>query len=198
MKEIIVGISGASGMLYSTRLLRALASVVRVNLVVSEVAESILKHEVDWDYKKENFNDYSQRHFKEKTDLEYAVHQADNFYAKIASGSVYSDGMIVMPCSMKTLSGIAHGSSRNLLERAADVTLKERRPLILIVRELPYNRVHLENMLKAHDAGSTILPASPAFYLNQTSINEVVDFVVGRALNCVGIEHKLFKPWGSK
>lgn len=198
MKEIVIGISGASGMLYSTRLLRALSNKAKVNLVVSDVADSILKHEVDWDFKKENFNDYSTRVFKEKTNLDYQVHKSDNFYAKIASGSVYSDGMIVMPCSMKTLSGIAHGSSLNLIERSADVTLKERRPLILVVRELPFNRVHLENMLKAHDAGSTILPASPAFYLNQSSIYEVVDFVVGRALNCLGIAHELFKPWGSK
>ena len=197
MKEIVVGISGASGMIYATRLLRALAGKARVELVVSDVAESILKHEVDWDFKKESFSDYCSRMYDEKIDLDYSSHKPDNFYAKIASGSVYSDGMVISPCSMKTLSGVAHGSSRNLTERAADVTLKERRPLVLVVRELPFNRVHLENMLKAHDAGATILPASPAYYLNQKTIYEVVDFVVGRTLNCLDIDHDLFKPWGS-
>lgn len=198
MKEIIVGISGASGMIYSTRLLRALSGRANVSLVVSNVAETILKHEVDWDYKNEDFNIYANRIYNEKTNLNYTVFKPENFYAKIASGSVYTDGMAITPCSMKTLSGVANGSSRNLLERSADVTLKESRPLVLVVRELPFNRIHLENMLKAHDAGSIILPASPAFYLHQKTIYEVVDFVVGRVLNCLNIDHDLFKPWGSK
>jgi len=106
--------------------------------------------------------------------------------------------MAVIPCSMKTLAGIANGYTETLIERAADVNLKERRPVVLLTREAPYNRIHISNMLAAHDAGATILPASPAFYNKPQSIEELVDFIVARAFNLLGIPQNLIKPWGEK
>jgi 4-hydroxy-3-polyprenylbenzoate decarboxylase len=196
-KNIVVGISGASGVIYAIRLLKALEHLAQVQLVISDVATSILKHEMACDLKKESLIDYMKRTYSlEHFNLDVDVHASTNFYAPISSGSYLTDGMVILPCSMKTLSGVANGSSGNLIERAADVTLKESRKLILVTRETPLNRVHLQNMLRAHDAGATILPATPAFYLGQKSQDEMVDFVVARVLNQFQIEHNLVLPWG--
>lgn len=197
--NLVVGISGASGVIYAVRLLKALEGKASVHLVVSDVAATILKHEMNFDIKKQSIESYMCETYQmPKFELDCETHQPKNFYAPIASGSFQTQGMVIIPCSMKTLSGVAHGLSSNLIERAADVTLKERRRLVLVTREAPLNRVHLQNMLSAHDAGATILPATPAFYLGQKSQDEMVDFVVGRVLNQLEITHTLFKPWGSK
>ena len=115
--------------------------------------------------------------------------------ASIASGSVRTDGMVVIPCSMKTLSAIAHGTSSSLIERAADVTLKEARPLVLVPRETPLNVIHLRNLLAAAEAGARIVPAMPAFYQKPSSFDDLADFIAGRVLNLLGIEQSLFTPW---
>lgn len=198
-KRLIIGITGASGALYGVRLLLALSGKAEIHLICSDVAASIIKQEVGWDMKKEPLSAFAERSFEQSFNDEQLIqHNSMNFYASISSGSFPTDGMIVAPCSMKTLSGIAQGSSRNLIERAADVTLKERRPLVLLTREMPLNRIHLQNMLTAHDAGAVICPASPAFYLGEQQIMEQIDFVVGRCLNLVGVDHQLFTPWGMK
>ena len=121
----------------------------------------------------------------------------DDFSAAIASGSGAADAMVVCPCSMGTLARIAGGISANLLERAADVMLKERRPLILVPRETPLNEIHLENMLRLARMGARVVPAMPAFYNHPTSIDDMVDFMVGRVLDSLGMENKLYSRWGA-
>lgn len=195
-KRIIVGISGASGQIYGMRLLKALTGLAEIHLVMSDVAKQIINHELGWDLNKHTIEFYFETNFDTKLDI--SQHSTKNFFASIASGSFKTDGMIISPCSMKTLSGISNGSSSNLMERAADVCLKERRKLVLLTRETPLNRIHLQNMLTVTDAGATIMPASPGFYNNESSINENIDFVVGRVLDQFNIEHNLFKQWGEK
>src|SRR6185295_3685641 len=123
-------------------------------------------------------------------------YDASDLGAAIASGSYPAGGMVVVPCSTKTLSGIAHGASLSLIERAAEVTLKERRPLVLVPREAPYSLVHLRNMVAATEAGATIVPAAPGFYQKPESFEDLADFIAGRVLNLLGIPQRLFTPWG--
>jgi flavin prenyltransferase len=198
MKKIIVAVSGASGAIYASRLLLAISGKAHVHLIVSDVAKSIMQQEINFDIKKDNLNDYFKKQYNLKTKLSYELHDNKNFYAAIASGSYRTDGMIVIPCSMKTLSGVSHGSSLNLIERAADVTLKERRPLLLVCRETPLSRIHIKNMLEATDAGATIVPATPGFYHGETEINQMIDFIAGRCLNLLNIEQSILKEWGTK
>jgi 4-hydroxy-3-polyprenylbenzoate decarboxylase len=183
--RLIVAITGASGVIYGKRLLEALREKkVETYLVVSKAAESVIEHEL-----KTTKNDLKK----------LAVHVCDvnDLSAPIVSGSFRTDGMIVVPCSMKTLAGITHGYSNNLILRAADVTLKEKRKLILVPRETPLSVVHLRNMLDLASQGVFILPAMPAYYHKPEKIEDLIDFVVGKALDLLGIEHKLFKRWSS-
>jgi 4-hydroxy-3-polyprenylbenzoate decarboxylase len=117
--------------------------------------------------------------------------------AAVASGSVKTDGMVVVPCSMATVAGITHGMARNLVERAADVMLKERRPLLLVPRETPLNQIHLQNLLSLVQMGVTVLPAMPAFYHQPAAIADLVDFIVGRVLEHLGLAHQLYRPWSA-
>ncbi|MDD5616016.1 MAG: UbiX family flavin prenyltransferase [Candidatus Methanoperedens sp.] len=182
--EIIVAISGASGVQYGIRLLEALKKMkgVKTHLVLSDSAKKLIEIETD----------YSVKDIEKLADHVYGD---DDFTAPIASGSHRSKGMIVAPCSMKTLSSIAVGMSDTLISRAADVCLKEKRPLVLMVRETPLNLIHIENMERAARAGASILPASPAFYPKPESIDDIIDFMAGRALDLLGIEHTLYKRW---
>ena len=129
---------------------------------------------------------------------ELEQHNFHDLASPLASGSVRSDGMAVVPCTMKALSGVAHGSSGNLIERAADVALKERRTLILVPREAPFNLIHLRNLLAAAEAGAIILPAMPAFYQKPRTFDDLADFIAGRVLNLLHIPHELFSPWKSE
>jgi len=196
VKSLIVAITGASGSIYSLRLIEELLkSRHRVYLVISNQAFSIIRTEIDinWTEKTESeIEKKIQRHFSSKN-IKYF--SEDNLSAPISSGSFFTDGMLVVPCSMKTLSGIANGYANNLIERAADVVLKEGRKLILAPREMPFNAIHLENMLKLAQLGVKIAPPIPAFYHKPKDIDDIVDFVVGKILDSIGVRHNLFKRW---
>lgn len=181
--QIIVGVSGASGTVYAVRLLEVLRDLnVKTHLVVTRTAEKMIELETDLTK-------------KELIALATYHYEVDDLTAAISSGSFKTDGMVVVPCSMKTLAGIASGYSSNLLLRAADVTLKERRPLVLVPRETPMNLIHLENMFKAAQAGAVVLPAMPGFYHKPKSIDDLVNHVVGKILDVLNLEHKLYKRW---
>jgi flavin prenyltransferase len=181
--RIVVGMTGSSGVIYGIRLLEALgAASVETHLVASEWALKTVSIETS----------YRSSDVLEMADRTY---RADNQAAAISSGSFHTDGMIIAPCSMKTLSAIANGYSDNLIARAADVTLKEQRKLILLVRESPLNSIHLENMLKLTRAGAVIAPPVPAFYAKLRSLDDMISHTIGRALDLVQVEHSLVRRW---
>lgn len=183
-EEIIVGISGASGVQYGVRLLETLREMkgFETHLIVSESAKKLIKIETG----------LSISGVEELADH---VYSDDDFTAPIASGSHKTRGMVIAPCSMKTLASIAIGMSDTLISRAADVCLKEKRPLVLMLRETPLNLIHIENMERAIKAGASILPACPAFYTKPKSIDDIIDFMAGRALDLLNIGHNLYKRW---
>lgn len=182
--EIVIGISGASGVQYGIRLLEALRNMGGFNthLIISEPAKELIRIETELQVSDvEALGDH--------------IYGDDDFTAPVASGSHRSRGMIIAPCSMKTLASIAAGMSDTLISRAADVCLKEKRPLVLMVRETPLNLIHIKNMKRAAEAGATILPACPAFYPRPGTVDDMIDFMAGRALDLLGIEHNLYKRW---
>ena len=177
-KEFVVGVTGASGVVYARRLLEVLCDQATVHVVISDTARQIAGIEgVDL----------------EGFDAIYA--ENSNLAADIASGSFRYDGMAIVPCSMKTLAAVSNGLAENLIGRAADVCLKERRPLLLLLREMPLSRIHLKNMLAADDAGATVMVASPPFYQRPETIDDLVDMVVARVLDHMGVEHNLGTRW---
>ena len=182
--EIIIGISGASGIQYGIRLLEALKQMknYETHLVISGSAKKLIEIETD----------LSVSDVEKLGDNLYDDH---DFTAPIASGSHRSRGTIIAPCSMKTLASIASGMSDTLISRAADCCLKEKRPLVLMARETPLNLIHVENMKKAMEAGASILPACPAFYPKPRTLDDIFDFMAGRALDLLDIEHNLYKRW---
>ncbi|CAA9342803.1 MAG: Flavin prenyltransferase UbiX [uncultured Gemmatimonadetes bacterium] len=188
---ITFGITGASGAPYAVRVLRALnEAAVPVRLIVSSYGLRLLKEEsgIDGiDGLRAATGDWSRVEFYDSLDRG----------ATPASGSAPSRGMVVCPCSMGTLASIAAGTSRNLVERAADVALKERRPLVLVPRETPLSLIHLENMTRLTRAGATIMPAAPGFYHRPRSIDDLVDFVAARILDHLGVEHTVGRRWQS-
>ena len=182
-RRLVVGISGASGIIYGVRLLRVLKDLdIESHLVISNQAAVTLHQETDL-----AVNDVAA--------LASVVHQPDNLAAPISSGSFTTEGMIVLPCSIKTLSAIANSYTENLLARAADVTLKEGRPLLLAVRETPLHVGHLRLMTRAAEIGAIIFPPVPAFYAHPQTVDELVDQTVGRILARMGITDKLHTPW---
>mgnify|MGYP000880632901 CR=1 FL=1 len=183
--KMIVGVSGASGVVYAIRLLEVLKEHgVEVHLIVSEWAKQNLAYETD-------------RALAEVESLAAYCHSNNELGASISSGSFRTDGMIVVPCSMKTLSAIAHGYSDSLIVRAADVMLKERRKLILVPRETPLSTIHLSNMLTAAQAGAVIMPPMPAFYHRPKTLDDVINHTVSRILDHFGLDTGLVKRWGS-
>jgi 4-hydroxy-3-polyprenylbenzoate decarboxylase len=184
MKRLIVGISGASAAMYGIRLLEVLKETdIETHLVVSSAAKKIILMETDFTV-------------EEVEAMADHVYDIDDIGAAIASGSFKTDGMVIIPCSIKSLSAIANSYSANLLLRAADVTLKERRRLVAVVRETPLHRGHLQLMLKLTDMGAIIFPPLPAFYHRPQTIEDIVDHTVGRVLDLFGIDHALFERWG--
>jgi len=181
--RLVIAITGASGVIYGRRLLQVLKTKkVETHLIVSKAAEKVIEHELG----------LGKKDFDKLADH---VYEAGDLTSPLMSGSFKTDGMIIIPCSMKTLSGIVHGFADNLILRAADVTLKEKRRLVIVPRETPLNTIHLRNMLTAAELGISVVPAMPAFYHKPKVIDDVVDFVVGRVLDCFEIEHDLFKRY---
>ena len=196
--RIVVGVTGASGAIYAVRTVRALLLAGReVDLVVSAYGARLLRDEAGLDLEEETFPEFLAR-TEATTKIAGRVvrYPETDLGAAIASGSYPAAGMVVVPCSTKTLSGIAHGASTTLIERAAEVTLKERRPLVLVPREAPLSLIHLRNMVAATEAGATIIPAAPGFYQKPETFDDLADFIAGRVLNVLGIPQKLFTPWG--
>lgn len=185
LQRIVVGISGASGAPYAKRLLEVLtrpplAAQVSVSLVLSSTAEQVWKHECGGDVR----------------DFGLPVYGGRDYNAPFASGSSAPHALVVIPASMSTVARIAQGISDNLLTRAADVVLKERRKLIVVPRETPFSEVHLKNMLELSRLGALVMAASPSFYGKPTTVEELLDTVIGRLLDHLGLEHKLTRRWG--
>ncbi len=181
--KIVVGFSGASGVIYGIRLLEILHSInIQTYLIMSEWAKRNIETETHKTFE----------YVKSLSSVNY-----DNFKldAAVSSGSFLHDGMVIVPCSMKSLSSIANGYDDTLISRAASVTLKESRTLILVPRETPLSRIHLENMIKLQDAGAIILPAMPGFYHKPSTIDEIIDHLVGKILDQLKIKHELFTRW---
>ena len=183
-RRLVIAITGATGAVYGVRLLQHLSATpgIETHLVVSDAAVLTLHEETGL-----------QR--KDVEALAHVVHKNRDIGATIASGSFQSDGMVIAPCSMKTLASVAHGLSDNLVARAADVVLKERRRLVLMVRETPFNLAHLRNMTAVTEMGGIIFPPLPSFYHKPASIEEMVDHTVGRVIDLFGIEHALAPRW---
>ena len=196
-RHLILAVTGASGALYAVRFLKATLELgLRVELVVSAYGHRLLLEECELNLKTTAIEEWlDDRYGKADRPGSVTLHRETDLGAGIASGSQGWDGMVVLPCSMKTLSGISHGHASNLIERAADVTLKEGRRLVLVPRETPLNLIHLENMTLAARAGALIVPAMPAFYLKPRSLEDLADFLVGRVLSLFDVDHQLFPPW---
>ncbi|MFD0586902.1 UbiX family flavin prenyltransferase [Paenibacillus sp. GCM10027627] len=194
----VVGITGASGAIYGVRLIEELLSGgFEVHLVVTEAGWRVIKEELGWETTRRA--DTLERAFPGSIgEGKLIYHPNGDIGASIASGSFRVEGMLIMPCSMGTLASIAHGSSNNLLARAADVMLKEGRKLLLVPRETPLHAIHLENMLTLARLGVKIVPAMPAFYFKPQSMDEMVNFLVGKVLDNVDIEHDLYRRWGDE
>ncbi|NCE65293.1 UbiX family flavin prenyltransferase [Pseudoflavonifractor sp. 524-17] len=195
MKQFIVGVTGASGTLYADRVLRRLLDLGhRVHLCVTDAGALVARSELEgWPEGDAAAVEAALRVRYRSQELYW--HNVHAIWASIASGSFRTDGMVVVPCSMGTMSAIAHGASHNLLERAADVVLKERRRLILAVRETPLNTIHLQNMLTLSQCGAVIMPACPSFYQKPASLEELADFFAVRVLDQLGLYDSEAPRW---
>lgn len=196
--HVVLAITGASGSLYGLRLGGELLKAgYRLTILISRTGFDVIRHEtgLDWQASEAEVADRLKLYFDDRgKQLEY--YAEDNLFAPVASGSSAPDAMVICPCTMGTLSRIACGNSGNLLERCADVVLKERRNLVVVPRETPLNEIHLENMLRLSRMGARIVPAMPAFYHKPESVEDLVSFVVGKALDALGVEHSLYSRWG--
>ena len=181
--KVVVGVSGGSGAIYGVALLKILREFnIETHLVVSTMGEYVTNHECGVD-------------LEQLKGLATYYHDNKNLAAPIASGSFKTDAMVIVPCSMKSVAAVANGMSDNLLTRAADVTIKENRKLIVVPRETPLSQIHLENMLKLSKIGVTVMPPSPGFYNHPQDIGDIVSGIVARILDQLGIEHNLIERW---
>lgn len=182
MKRIIVGISGASGVIYGIRMLQALSGNAESHLIISSAAREIVSLETSYE-------------ISQIEKLATVVYGINDLAAPPSSGSFRTDGMIIIPCSIKSLSAVAHSYDENLIVRAADVCLKERRRLVLVVRECPLHTGHLRLMLRASQMGAIVFPPVPAFYHKPKTLDEAINHTVGKILDLFGLEHNLFRRW---
>jgi flavin prenyltransferase len=197
--DLVVAITGASGSPYAVRLLEILLRAGRtVHLVISPAATQVMERELGVRIDLDRFDPATLLGARNVDASRLHYHHFRDFSAGIASGSFLTAGMVVCPCSMGTVAAIAHGTSGNLIHRAADVHLKERRKLVLVPRETPLGLVQLRNLTAAAEAGAVVLPAMPAFYTLPKSVGDMVDFVVGRVCDQLGVEHQLLKRWGEE
>ena len=198
-RTIAVAITGASGAIYATRTIAALLERgCHLELIVSEYGRRLLRDELGDAAAVEKLPDYLAGRYGEGIRQgSYTLYSNRDLGAKIASGSQDCDAMVVVPCSMKTLAGIANGLSRSLVERAADVMLKERRTLIIVPRETPMSLPQLRNMVLCAEAGAMIMPAMPAFYQMPRTLDDLADFMTGKILSALGFPHELYPRWGS-
>ena len=185
MERVIVGLSGASGSILGIRLLEVLSQYddLETHLIISDAAKRTIEMETDWKV-------------KDVEALANKAHEFNNIASSISSGSFKTKGMVVIPCAIKTLSAIAYSFNTNLLVRAADVILKERRRLVLVPREMPLHRGHLEAMLKVHDLGGIILPPMLTFYQKPKDLEEMINYIIGKVLDALDVPHHLFQRWG--
>lgn len=196
-RSIAIAVTGASGAIYATRTMAALMERgIHLELIVSDYGRRLLRDELGETAAVEKLFDYLVRRYGEAVRAgSYTLHSNKDLGARIASGSQDCEAMAVVPCSMKTLAGIAHGLSRNLVERAADVMLKERRPLIVVPRETPMSLPQLRNMVLCAEAGALMMPAMPAFYQMPRSLDDLADFMAGKILSALGFRHELYRSW---
>lgn len=191
MAGYVVAITGASGSIYGVRLVdELLKRDCEVHLVISSNGEKVIKYEL---------NEDMDKHLERMTNKQDKIHLYDvnDLFAPIASGSFKTEGMVIIPCSMSTIGEIAWGTSKSLIGRAADVAVKERRKLILVPRETPLSTIHLRNLLTLSEIGAVILPAMPGFYQKPKTIEDVVNFIVGRTLEALGIDNDIMTDWGN-
>lgn len=189
MKKIVVGITGASGSIYAKRMIEVLVQKeIQVHVIATEKGKQVFKYELSLD-----LNQWIKELNATYCNVKLENHQ--NLFAGVASGSHGFDAVVILPCSMGTLAEISHGLSRNLLTRAADVALKEGRKLVIVPRETPFNTIHLENMTRLSKVGATIIPAMPGFYHHPQTMDDLINFVVGKVLSYLNIDHNLFKKW---
>lgn len=200
-KSIIVGVTGASGSIYAERFIELATNYYdRIYLIFTESGAQVSDYELKKQDQAERLSlkKVLQKKIPEQYKDIIRVFDKDDLWAPCASGTSVPDAMAVLPCSMGTLARIASGFSSNLLERSADVILKQRKQLVVCPREAPFNRIHLENMLRLHDAGATMLPLMPGFYNHPESIDDIVDFMCGRLFELLGVDHKLYKAWSHR
>lgn len=198
-KTVCLALTGASGMPYGLRLLECLlAADCKVQLLYSQAAQIVARQEMDIELpsRPAEAKNALLSHFAAVNPEKLAVFGREEWFAPVASGSNPPDAMVICPCSMGTLAAIAQGLADNLIERAADVVIKEGRKLVLVPRETPFSAIHLENMLRLSRAGAIILPPNPGFYHHPQNVQDIVDFVVARILDQLGIAHALMQRWG--
>jgi 4-hydroxy-3-polyprenylbenzoate decarboxylase len=197
VRRLAVGVTGASGAIYAVRTIAALLEAgCELEIVFSEYGRRLFMDELGPDAKVDRLADLLASRYGDGVGRgRFVVHSNRDLGAPIASGSHRIDGMAIVPCSMKTLAAVAHGLSRSLVERAADVVLKERRRLVLVPRETPMSLPALRNLVACAEAGATILPAMPAFYQQPRTIDDLADFMAGKILNALGLEQQLFPAW---
>jgi flavin prenyltransferase len=197
LTSITIAITGASGAIYATRTMAALLERgCHIELVVSDYGRRLLRDELGDAAAVDKLTDFLVASYGEGVkNGSYTLYSNKDLGAKIASGSQGCEGMVVVPCSMKTLAGIAHGLSRNLVERAADVMLKERRTLVIVPRETPMSLPQLRNMTLCAEAGAMIMPAMPAFYQMPKTLDDLADFMAGKILSALGFAHELYPAW---
>jgi 4-hydroxy-3-polyprenylbenzoate decarboxylase len=198
-KTICLALTGASGMPYGLRLLELLlAADCKVQLLYSQAAQIVARQEMDLELpsRPSETRDTLLAHFPEAKPENLVVYGKEEWFAPVASGTNPPDAMVICPCTMGTLGAIAQGLADNLIERAADVVLKEGRKLVLVPRETPFSAIHLENMLRLSRAGAIILPPNPGFYHHPKDIQDIIDFVVARILDQIGVTHTLMQRWG--
>jgi len=182
--RLIIGITGASGVIYGVRLLEVLSNMkeVETHLIISEAGQLVIRHEID-------------RQLSEIRAMASFYYNINDIGARVSSGSFRTDGMVIAPCTIRTMSALANSYTENLLIRAGDITLKERKKLILLVRETPLHLGHIRHMEKLSEMGAVIMPPVPAFYHKPKTIQDVIDHTVGKVLDVLGIEHNLFHRW---